>query len=177
MPTGANEKDTSVTEAVEVAQEAAEEAALQEAEEVEELLPVTLEEIRIVRDNEGQVLPLFVLTPRDFTPVAVLPLTHADKLKYSLGPEVLDEDATVEAFPDKLKYRIIRNHIRVRASKEDPTLVPCVKSQKDMSTELGWTSVDDLVAAALMYSRDMFKRPLLKAQGAEGNGKGPTTKA
>ena len=172
MPNNGAEKDTSVTEAVEEAAEVAELAAKEEAAEVEELIPVTLDEIRIVRDQHGAVMPLFVLTPRDFTPVAVLPMTHADKLKYALN---VDEDTTVESFPDKLKYRIIRNHIRVRKSEEEPELVSPVTSQKDMANALGWTSIDDLVAAALMYSRDMFRRPLLKAQGAEGNGKGPTT--
>jgi hypothetical protein len=164
---GANEQDTSVTEAAEQTAEVAAEQAKHEAEEAEELIPVTLDEIRIVRDKKGDVEPLFVVTPRDFTPVAVLPMTHADKLRYSLA---VDEDTTVESFPDKLKFRIIRNHIRVRKSKEDPTLVPPVTSQKQMASELGWTSVDDLVAAALTYSRDMFRRPLLRAKGAEGNG-------
>ena len=166
MPDGANEQDTSVTEAAELVADVATEKARLEADEAEELIPVTLDEIRIVRDKDGNPEPLFVVTPRDFIPVAVLALTYADKLKYSLQ---VDEKTLVETFPDKLKYRIIRNHIRVRKSKDDPTLVPPVTSQKDMAAELAWTSVDDLVSAALTYSRDLFRQPLLKAKEAEGN--------
>ena len=115
--------------------------------------PVTLDDLRVVRDESGKVIPLEVYTPMEGNGIRMLPLTVRDRLKYKLRVE---DNKRVSDYPISFKYKLIVNHI------VDPDLSDM--TQDEMVEQFGYTTIDDLAAAVLMYSRDLFRQPLLKVQ-------------
>jgi hypothetical protein len=122
--------------------------------------PVGLDDLRIVRDDDGKVHPLDVLTPLEATPVRLRPLTYADRQRYKL--QLTQDDMTAADIPITTKYEMIRRHI-VEPSFDGVT-------RDDLVRDFGWTTIDDLVTAVMMYSRDAFRRPLLKLEARNENG-------
>lgn len=115
---------------------------------------VSIDELRIVRDEDGTVEPVDALTPLSGLHVRVLPLSWADKNRYGLK---FSEDFDVDEISFKTKSRVIRKHV------VDPDMSEI--SDKEMQEQFSMTMPDDLFSAVLLYSRDSLRVPILRKEG------------
>lgn len=122
--------------------------------------PVSLDDLRILRDDHGEVVALDVLSPMEGTPIRMLPISIRDRLTYKIK---VTDDMKIEDYPISMKHKIIRNHI-VDPSFKDVT-------EAELKRDFGYTTIDDLATAVLMYSRDIFRRPLVIQAKERANGK------
>lgn len=139
----------------------------------EDVRPVTLDELRVVRGANGRVEPIGpVLTPREGTPVCIYPLTLADQLRYRLD---VSDDVDVAKLPLPRLHQIVVNHMA------EPSFADITPDE--LKADFGWLTIYDLVHTILVYSRDMFRRPIVRKmredaeEGGEPEMEGPEGKS